>query len=290
VLGASIEITSLEAACQQVLALLHAKRGSYVCFATAHMVVESTRNSQVRQAYAEADVIYPDGVPLAWCLRSQGFSEAECVSGPRLFPRLLELAAEMKTAVGFYGGREETLALIRARLQKELPSLNIAYMHSPPFRPLSELEQRADLRRLGEAGTELLFVGLGSPRQELWMHRWASNIPCVSLGVGAAFEFFSGEKILPPLWIQKRGLTWLVRLCQEPRRLMRRNLASPAFVCLVASERIQRMWQGRGVPTAAGASNSGVDDDLSRPNRESASMPAGGKQSREEANDVEICL
>jgi N-acetylglucosaminyldiphosphoundecaprenol N-acetyl-beta-D-mannosaminyltransferase len=290
VLGTTIEVTTMEAACQQVLSFAHAKRSSYVCFATAHMLVEAIRDSRVREAYAEADVVNPDGVPLAWCLRVEGFDTAECVSGPRLFPRVLELAAKTNTHVGFYGGREETLAIIRSRLQAELPSLNIAYMHSPPFRPLTEEEQQADLRQIAESGTEILFVGLGSPRQEIWMRQWASRIPCVSLGVGAAFEFYSGEKVLPPLWIQKMGLTWLVRLCQEPRRLIRRNLASPVFVYLFAKDRIRRrMRRGPGLFDPAPIPEA-TTDDLPRSDLESACAPADTMDPREETNDVEICL
>jgi N-acetylglucosaminyldiphosphoundecaprenol N-acetyl-beta-D-mannosaminyltransferase len=289
-LGTKIEVTTMEAACQQIFSLALAKRSSYVCFATAHMLVEAIRDSAVREAYTKAAVVNPDGVPLAWCLRVEGFKAAECVSGPRLFPRVLEMAAKTSMRVGFYGGRKETLALIRSRLQTELPSLNIAYMHSPPFRPLTEEEQRSDLLRITESGAEILFVGLGSPRQELWMRQWASQIPCVSLGVGAAFEFYSGEKVLPPLWIQRLGLTWLVRLCQEPRRLIRRNLASPVFVYLFAKDLLRRrMRRGAGISDPALISGTAVDD-LSGSDLESVRAQIRTMDSREEISDVEICL
>lgn len=288
-LGTSIEVTTMEAACEQVLALSRARRSSYVCFATAHMLVEALRDPRVRDAYAAAEVVNPDGVPLAWFLQTEGFETAECVSGPRLFPRVLELAAQTNTRVGFYGGREETLGLIRRRLERELPGLKIAYVHSPPFRPLSEAEQLADIRRITESGTEILFVGLGSPRQELWMHQWASHLRCVSLGVGAAFEFYSGEKVLPPLWVQKLGLTWLVRLCQEPRRLIRRNLASPVFVYHVLKDRLRRqIWGEPGLPVPP-TSGSAVHR-LSHADLQSTSELIDTVDHREEANDVEICL
>jgi N-acetylglucosaminyldiphosphoundecaprenol N-acetyl-beta-D-mannosaminyltransferase len=289
-LGTSIEVTTMEAACQQVLALSRSRRPSYVCFATAHMLVEALRDFRVREAYAGAEVVNPDGVPLAWCLRAEGFGSAECVSGPRLFPRVLELAAQTGRRVGFYGGREETLALIRSRLEKELPTLNVAYMRSPPFRPLSEAEQHADLREIAESGTEMLFVGLGSPRQEIWMNRWASHLPCVSLGVGAAFEFYSGEKVLPPLWIQKLGLTWLVRLCQEPRRLIRRNLASPVFVYLVLKDRIGRLTRRKRTdsePLPISAPNIAL---VSHIDSESVREIEDRRDHGKEANDLEICI
>jgi N-acetylglucosaminyldiphosphoundecaprenol N-acetyl-beta-D-mannosaminyltransferase len=263
-LGSRVDVTNLPTACARILELASQHKSAYICFATAHMLVAANRNGPVQEAYAHADMISPDGVPLMWCQRLLGHRGAECVSGPAAMPFLLRAAAEQGTKVGFFGGRSETLRLIRSRLQAELPALQIAYMHAPPFRTPSFPEERQDLDDITAAGVELLFVGLGSPKQECWMRRCSPALSCVCLGVGAAFEFFSGEKQLPPDHIQRFGLNWLVRLCQEPRRLLWRNLSSPIFVaCFLLQLLTGRGGQAprnirvEGVPAQAGQSASG---------------------------------
>ena len=231
-LGSPVDVVTQRRSCERIFSIADTQSHGYICYATAHMLVEATRDSSVRQAYAEADMVNPDGVPLMWLQRLLGHSDAECVTGPRSFPVLLQQAARRGTPVGFYGGRDETLQRIHRRLKKELPDLKVSLLMSPPFRQLTKEEEDEHVRVINDSGTKLLFVCLGSIKQECWMKRFSPDLNCVCLGVGAAFEFFSGEKVLPPVWIQKLGLNWLVRLAQEPRRLVRRNLASTTFVWL----------------------------------------------------------
>jgi N-acetylglucosaminyldiphosphoundecaprenol N-acetyl-beta-D-mannosaminyltransferase len=232
VLGTAIDVTTYASTCDRIFELASAREGSYVCFATAHMLVEATRDRSIARAYGEAAQVNPDGTPVAWCLRLMGHAGADCVSGPRTVPRLLERAESCGIAVGFYGGRPETLRLMMNVLSRDYPKLQVGYMQSPPFRPLSAAEQQNDLDDINASGIKLLFIGLGSPKQERWMNQYNPLLNCVCLGVGAAFEFLSGEKAMPPVWLQKMGLAWLVRLCQEPRRLARRNLYSPVFAAM----------------------------------------------------------
>ena len=238
VLGTPIEVTNSAQVCDRILALAQMRKPAYVCFATAHMLVEALRDKTVDNAYARAAMVNPDGTPVAWCLRFLGHADAECVSGPRTMPAVLHAAAEKGVPVGFYGGRPKTLELMVAALAKECPGLDIRYCYSPPFRPMDGAEQKAQLQEIADAGVQLLFVGLGSPKQERWMHDFSPAVPCVCLGVGAAFEFLSGEKVMPPAWVQHLGLTWLVRLCQEPRRLARRNLYSPIFATMFLRQQL----------------------------------------------------
>jgi N-acetylglucosaminyldiphosphoundecaprenol N-acetyl-beta-D-mannosaminyltransferase len=212
------------------------------------MLVEARSKSDIELSYATAEMVNADGTPIAWSLRLMGFSEAECVSGPRTVPLLLKAAEERGVPVGFYGGRRETLQLLRKALEQDYPELQIAYLHSPPFRSLSAEEAHEDIRAIAASGSRLLFVGLGSPKQELWVHQNSSLLPCVCLAVGAAFEFLSGEKRMPPKWIQRLGLTWLVRLCQEPRRLAKRNLYSPVFAGLVMGQLLRDRYAGVKAP------------------------------------------
>lgn len=249
-LGTPVDVVTQQRSCERIFSIAESQPHGYICYATAHMLVEATKDRAVWQAYVKADMVNPDGVPLMWLQRLLGYSDAECVTGPRSFPVLLREAAERGTPVGFYGGREETLRRICQRLKEEVPTLKVSYIMSPPFRSLTDEEQREHLQAINESGTKLLFVCLGSIKQECWMRQFSPELNCVCLGVGAAFEFFSGEKVLPPVWIQKIGLNWLVRLAQEPRRLARRNLASPTFVLfalrwVLTSDRGRLRWAER---------------------------------------------
>lgn len=240
VLGTGIDVTNHGATCDRIFHLASQRRAAYVCFATAHMLVEATRDLAIKEAYRNADVVSPDGTPVAWCVRLMGNSTAECVSGPRIVPKLLQEAEIRGVRVGFYGGRPETLRQMIEVLSRRFPRLEVRYTYSPPFRQLSMREHEEVMDAINASSVQLLFVGLGSPKQELWMRRSIPFLHCTCLGVGAAFEFLSGEKVMPPLWLQHLGLTWLVRLCQEPRRLARRNLYSPVFVAMFLRQCITR--------------------------------------------------
>jgi N-acetylglucosaminyldiphosphoundecaprenol N-acetyl-beta-D-mannosaminyltransferase len=250
ILNTEVAVTDLQRASDRILTLARLGRPAYVCFATAHMLVGACRDSAVKNAYSAAEMVNPDGTPVAWCLRLLGHVTAQCVSGPRMMPRLFEVAEANSISVGFYGGRPHTLELMGAALARMHPTLDIRYCYSPPFRPLSAGEKQEQLQAILESGVQMLFVGLGSPKQELWMHDFSPSLNCVCLGVGAAFEFLSGEKAMPPVWIQQMGLTWLVRLCQEPRRLAKRNLYSPVFAAMFLGQlvRARKRRPGAGGP------------------------------------------
>ena len=244
VLNTEVAVTNIDHACHRVLELVRAQQPAYVCFATAHMLVEACRNTSVNDAYARAAVVNPDGTPVSWCLRALGHASAQTVNGPRTMPFLLKAAEANHVAVAFYGGRPGTLHLMAETLARNYPVLTIAYSYSPPFRPLEAAEQQEQLERIRASGAQILFVGLGSPKQEKWMCEFSPSLNCVCLGVGAAFEFLSGEKVFPPVWIQQLGLTWLVRLCQEPRRLAKRNLYSPIFAAMFLKQRLLGRTRG----------------------------------------------
>lgn len=238
ILSTQISVTNHDLTCDRILTLARMRQPAYVCFATAHMLVEACRDASVNNAYSAAAMVNPDGTPVAWCLRLIGHSSAQCVSGPRTMPLLLKAAEANGISIGFYGGRPKTLEMMTTALAKLHPNLDIRYCYSPPFRPLDAAEQQEQLQHIVDSGAHLLFVGLGSPKQERWMHEFSPSLNCVCLGVGAAFEFLSGEKVFPPPWVQRMGLTWLVRLCQEPRRLARRNLYSPIFAAMFLEQRL----------------------------------------------------
>jgi N-acetylglucosaminyldiphosphoundecaprenol N-acetyl-beta-D-mannosaminyltransferase len=152
--------------------------------------------------------------------------------------RLCENAARNGHRVFLYGGREETLGELRGRLQTRFPDLQIVGSYSPPFRPLTDEEDRMVERQITESGAEMVFVGISTPKQERWMYEHRGRFPgLVMIGVGAAFDFHAGRVRQAPVWMQRNGLEWLFRLAAEPRRLWQRYLlVTPRFLPLWAMQ------------------------------------------------------
>ena len=147
--------------------------------------------------------------------------------------QLIEAVATQEIAIGFYGGTVETLEKLTALYKQKYPNLKIAYSYSPPFRSMTVEEDEAIIRTVNASGTKVLFIALGCPKQERWMAAHRGKIQAVMLGVGAAFDFHSGNKRQAPLWMQSSGLEWLFRFSQEPTHLWRRYLYhNPRFIVL----------------------------------------------------------
>ena len=147
--------------------------------------------------------------------------------------QLIEAVATQEIAIGFYGGTVETLEKLTALYKQKYPNLKIAYSYSPPFRSMTVEEDEAMIRTINASGTKILFIGLGCPKQERWMAAHRGKIQAVMLGVGAAFDFHSGNKRQAPLWMQNSGLEWLFRFSQEPTRLWWRYVYhNPRFMIL----------------------------------------------------------
>jgi len=192
-----------------------------------------------RKVVNGADLVTPDGMPLVWLLRRTGFSGQQRVYEPTLTLHLCEALAKEKIPVGFYGGSPETLKGLVPNLKDRFPGLNIAYSYSPPFRELTADEDRQIMENINASGIEVLFVGLGCPRQERWMAGRRDQIHAVMVGVGAAFDFHAGKVKQAPLWLQNIGLEWLFRLLMEPRRLWKRYLVTNSkFIWLLVRARI----------------------------------------------------
>jgi N-acetylglucosaminyldiphosphoundecaprenol N-acetyl-beta-D-mannosaminyltransferase len=178
-----------------------------------------------------AALVTPDGMPLVWALTALGVKNASRVYGPTLTLYVCEAAAKAGIPIGLYGGTSESLGAFVKFLHQRFPDLQIACKISPPFRPLTPEEDDAYTQQIVESGARILFVGIGCPRQELWMAAHKNRIPAVTLGVGAAFDFHSGRVKQAPSWMQKRGMEWLFRLIMEPKRLWKRYFKhNPRFL------------------------------------------------------------
>jgi N-acetylglucosaminyldiphosphoundecaprenol N-acetyl-beta-D-mannosaminyltransferase len=217
--------------------IAHSER-AYLCHANVHGVMEARRDRGLREAYAAAGLVVADGVPLVWVGRLLGQRAVRRVYGPDFMLLLAERAAARGYRVFFYGGASGVAADLAAQFSRRFPGLRVVGAESPPFRSLTAEEDAATVARINASGADIVWVGLGCPKQERWMaeHRAALTAP-VLIGVGAAFDFHTGRVLQAPRWLMPLGLEWLYRLIQEPRRLWRRYLLyNPLFVLLVAGQ------------------------------------------------------
>ena len=214
--------------------------------ATVNNVMEGYDDPDYLAAMRRADLITADGMPLVWALRLFGAPVARRVAGSELTPAILRRAAPNGIPVGFFGGTPEVLVRLRGWAEATFAGLDVAFVSSPPFRPLSEEEEEQVVADIAASGARIVFVGLGCPKQELWMDRVHGRLPAVTVGVGAAFDFLSGSKRRAPRFIQQAGLEWAFRLGSEPRRLWRRYARhNPRFVALFIAQ-LLRMRPGEG--------------------------------------------
>jgi N-acetylglucosaminyldiphosphoundecaprenol N-acetyl-beta-D-mannosaminyltransferase len=231
ILKMPVAVTSCEEVVQSVIGACSENSGKYVCVANVHMCMESYDNLEFRQVVNKADLVIPDGMPLVWALRLLGEKQAYHVRGSDLLLKVCAKAEKFNIPIGLYGGTADSLRDFISFLAGEFSSLHITCSISPPFRPLNVQEDAEFVERIKSSGARILFIGIGCPKQEKWMATHVDQLDCVMIGVGAAFDFFSGRKRHAPLWMQKAGLEWLFRLASDPRRLWKRYLKhNPRFI------------------------------------------------------------
>lgn len=198
------------------------RQSRVVALCNVHSVVTASQEPAFQTVLSQADLALPDGAPVAWALRREGFSEQQRINGPDLTWRYLQVAEQLGQSVFFYGSTQDTLDRLLVTIKASFPKLKIVGMESPPFRELSEDEDQAYVDQINQSGANVLFVGLGCPKQEAWMAAHRGRIKAVMLGVGAAFDYHAGTIQRAPVWMQKIGMEWFHRLLSEPRRLFKR--------------------------------------------------------------------
>ena len=241
VLGVPITHRRLDTATAGINAFASSGRGGYVCLANVHMIMEALDDPTFFEVLEQAEVAVPDGMPLVWSLRADGYRETERVAGIDLTTAVLELAQREGLAVGFFGGQPEVLERLLELVRSRWPRVRVVYAYSPPFRPHTESEEEQQINEINSSGAQVLFVGLGCPKQERWMAAHRASTPAVMLGVGAVFDVLAGAKPHAPALIRRLGLEWLFRLVLEPRRLLWRYARhNPRFVWRRIAERVGR--------------------------------------------------
>ena len=200
--------------------------GDYLCVSNVHTTVTSYDDPDYCAVQNGGIMAIPDGGPLSTVGRKRGFQNMERTTGPSYMGEILKLSAEKGYRHYFYGSTEETLEKLYQKLTASYPSIQIAGMYSPPFRPTTPEEDAAVVKRINETKPDFVWVGLGAPKQEKWMAAHQGVVEGFMVGVGAGFDYFAGNIERAPEWIQKCNLEWFYRLMQDPKRLFKRYLVT----------------------------------------------------------------
>lgn len=249
-MGVPLSATSYD----EVLTLLDTPpsgpRARTLAFCNVHSVMTARKDPDLRRVLTETDVTTTDGMPLVWALRQLGVPDQQRVYGPDLMELALPRSVDRGWRHYFYGAAPATLDALLANVEEMAPGIDVVGSHSPPYRDLTPEEEDERVAAIRDSGATHVWVGLGMPKQERFVHRVADRLPGVSLlAVGAAFDMHAGMVSQAPDWIQDRGLEWAYRWVQEPRRLTSRYLVNnPLFVLLLAREVIRHRLR-RGART-----------------------------------------
>jgi N-acetylglucosaminyldiphosphoundecaprenol N-acetyl-beta-D-mannosaminyltransferase len=238
ILGVGISAITMPQAIDQITHWIDKRAGTYISVCTVHTVMECQRDETMRRVVNQAGLATPDGMPLVWLSRWWSKMAVSRIYGPDLMLALCQLSAQQGYSHYFYGGAAGLASSLAHKLQTRFPGLKVAGTCSPPFRPLTAAEDAGIVEQINQASPDIVWVGLGTPKQDLWMaaHREQLSAP-VLIGVGAAFDFHTGRIRQAPRWMQQAGLEWFFRLSQEPRRLWYRYLVyNPLFILLVVGQ------------------------------------------------------
>lgn len=228
ILGVNVAVTNMEKTVQDISDHLESWRGNYICVSNVHTTVMAHDSEAYRKVQNGAVMALPDGGPLSSYSRSNGSKDAKRVTGPDLMKEILVRSGEHGWKHYFYGSTQETLDKLKAVLERSYPGAEVVGMISPPFRELTPDEDNAFIDQINEAAPDFIWVGLGAPKQEVWMAAHKGRVKGLMIGVGAAFDYEAGNIKRAPKWMQKLSLEWLYRLMQDPKRLFKRYIVTNA--------------------------------------------------------------
>lgn len=238
VLGVGIHILNLPVALERIAAAVRERRKGYICVTGVHGVMEAQTDAAFRRILNGAFLCTPDGMPMVWMGKINGHRDMRRVYGPDLMLEVCRWSETSGCRHFFYGGAPGVAEELRARLTARFPKLPVAGCYTPPFRPLNAAEEEQLRQTILSTRPDILWVGLSTPKQEKFMAEYLPKLDVtLMVGVGAAFDFHSGRVKQSPRWMQRSGLEWFYRLCQEPKRLARRYLRNnPLFLCKIAGQ------------------------------------------------------
>lgn len=197
-------------------------KGDYICVSNVHTTVTSYEDDSYCAIQNGGLMAIPDGGPLSTVGQKRGYKNMERTTGPSLMGEIFKVSVEKGYRHFFYGSKEETLKVMNQKLTERYPGIQIVGMYSPPFRSLTEEEDKAVIEKINETKPDFVWIGLGAPKQEKWMAAHQGKINGLMLGVGAGFDYYAENIKRAPMWMQKNNLEWVYRLMQDPKRLFKR--------------------------------------------------------------------
>ncbi len=248
ILGIPVAMATYEHTMDVMDDLIARRERGYICAAPVHAVMVGRDDPEMRDALERATLVVPDGMPLVWAANLLGQDLRDRVYGPELMRRYNDRCVERGHRVWLYGGRDQgSLVQLALSLRRQHRGIRIVGGYAPPFRSLTAEEEDAIVDQINTSRPDVLWVGIGVPKQEKWMARMRERLEVpVMCGVGAAFDFHSGRVSQAPVWMQERGLEWTYRIVQEPRRLLPRYLYyNPRFLSAIATQLLREQRRPR---------------------------------------------
>lgn len=224
ILGVNINAINMNDTIEVLTSKLDSIRGNYICVSNVHTTVMAYEDKQYRKIQNSGFMALPDGKPLSIVSKKRGFKCAERVTGPDLMEEIFSISEKYGYKHYFYGSTEETLKKLKNKLNEKYPGIKIEGMYSPPFRKLTKEEDEKIIASINKSCPDFIWVGLGAPKQEVWMYEHKYILNGVMVGVGAGFDYHAGNISRAPGWMQNLSLEWLYRLLQDPKRLFKRYL------------------------------------------------------------------
>jgi len=251
IIGIDVSVVDYDGAAARVLEAARKRTPLKVTALAVHGVMTGVLDAHHRHRLNQLDLVMPDGQPVRWALNllhKAGLGKR--VYGPTFTLKICELAARENLKIYLYGSAQPVLDALQENLMEKFPALKIAGSRPSLFRRSSDVEKQEIAGKIRKSGADIVFVGLGCPRQEIWVHECAEMIGLPSIAVGAAFDFHAGKLSQAPSFMQRNGLEWLYRLLQEPRRLWRRYLLlNPVYLTMLAAQFFRlRKFSDKGSP------------------------------------------
>lgn len=222
ILGVDIAAIDMEWLVDYLDSNIGSLSGDYICVSNVHTTVTAYEDPEYLKVQNGGIMAIPDGGPLSSVGQRRGFKNMKRTTGPSLMGEIFRISAEKGYRHYFYGSTDQTLEKLYAALIDGYPGIQIAGMYSPPFRPMTENEDKAIVEQINETKPDFVWVGLGAPKQEKWMAAHQGRVNGLMIGVGAGFDYHAGNIDRAPEWMQKSNLEWVYRLLQDPKRLFGR--------------------------------------------------------------------
>lgn len=223
ILGVRVHAVNIPQVVEEIDGLIQRAGKGYFTVTGVHGIMESQRSVKVRRAHNHSFLTVPDGMPLVYIGRWKGFTEMSRCYGPDLMTAVMEESLIKGYTHFFYGGKEGVAEELKRIMEQKFPGIQIVGTYTPPFRPLNKAEEKQLQQMVAELKPHIFWVGLSTPKQELFMYHFLPKLDTnVMIGVGAAFDFHTGQIPMAPRWMQRMALEWLYRLLSEPKRLWKR--------------------------------------------------------------------